>query len=210
MKHLLTFLILSILPLTSAWALTIQGQVLERGTKVPIKDVTVYVLPHQFRAITDEKGKFQIENLPAGSFQFVINLPGYQKLQIDDEQASDTDNNTRTLYVERENYSAFETVIVGLKKKKDSAQKSLTQAEFLTLPGANGDPVKAVQNLPGVNRVSGFSSHVVIQGAAPKDTKYNVDGHEIPLVFHFGGLSSVVMPEALDTVDYLSAGFLSP
>ncbi len=206
----LTFQILSLLLLSSTvWALNLRGTVLERGTKIPMKDVSVFVLPHKLKAQTDEKGNFQIENVPAGSFQFVINLPGYQKFELDDEQAEGDENPTRTLLVERESYSAFETVIVGIKKKKDSAQKSLTQAEFLTLPGANGDPVKAVQNLPGVNRVSGFSSQVVIQGSAAKDTKYNIDGHEIPIVFHFGGFSSVVMPEALETVDYLSAGYES-
>ncbi len=192
-----------------AWALVLKGQVLERGTKVPMKDISVYILPQKLKATTDEKGFFRFEDLAAGTFQFVINVPGYQKLEIEDEQTSDEDNGSRTLYLERENYSAFETVIVGIKKKKDTSQKTLTQAEFLTLPGANGDPVKAVQNLPGVNRASGFSSQVIIQGSAPKDTRYNVDGHEIPIVFHFGGFSSVVMPEALDSVDYLSAGYES-
>ncbi len=207
MKSIITILILLASP--TLFALTIQGRVLERGTKVPLKDVSVYLLPHKLKGITDDKGFFQVTDVPNGPFQFVINLPGYQKLEVDDEQNTEEDNNSRILYVERENYSSFETVIVGIKKKKDSAQKSLTQAEFLTLPGANGDPVKAVQNLPGVNRVGGFSSQVVIQGSAAKDTRYNIDGHEIPLVFHFGGLSSVVMPEALDSVDYLSAGYES-
>ncbi|MGZ5280330.1 MAG: carboxypeptidase-like regulatory domain-containing protein, partial [Pseudobdellovibrionaceae bacterium] len=201
-----TFLILAAQTVS---AITLQGKVLERGTKVPLKDVSVFVLPHKLQATTDEKGLFKIEDVPSGVFQFVINLPGYQKLEIEDEQNSEEDNSSRVLFVERENYSSFETVIVGIKKKKDSSQKSLTQAEFLTLPGSGGDPVKAVQNLPGVNRVSGFSSQVVIQGSAAKDTRYNIDGHEIPLVFHFGGLSSVVMPEALETVDYLSAGYES-
>jgi hypothetical protein len=208
MKMILQIPIVILLSSTT-WALSIKGTVLERGTKVPLKDVSVFILPHKVKAQTDAKGIFQVDDVPPGAFQFVINLPGYQKLEIEDEQIGEDDNTPRLLFVERESYSAFETVIVGIKKKKDSSTKSLTQAEFLTLPGANGDPVKAVQNLPGVNRVSGFSSQVVIQGSAAKDTKYNIDGHEIPLVFHFGGLSSVVMPEALETVDYLSAGYES-
>ncbi len=50
---------------------------------------------------------------------------------------------------------------------------------------------------------------MIIQGAfvCSPDYRYDLDGHEIPLVFHFGGLTSVVMPEAVDQVDYLSAGF---
>jgi hypothetical protein len=75
------------------------------------------------------------------------------------------------------------------------------------MPGAAGDPVKAVQNLPGIAHVSGFSSQVVIQGSAPQDTSYLFDDHEVPLIFHFGGLTSVVTPEAVSGVDYLAAGY---
>ena len=100
MKILLTSLTVLLLH-SSAWALTLKGQVLERGTKVPMKDITVYVLPHQLKAETDEKGRFQVDNVPTGEFKFVINVPGYQKLEIEDEQTSEEDNSTRTLFVER-------------------------------------------------------------------------------------------------------------
>ncbi len=56
-------------------------------------------------------------------------------------------------------------------------------------------------------RVQGFSSQVIIQGSAPEDTSYLMDDHEVPLIFHFGGLTSVITPEAIDQVDYLSGGY---
>lgn len=184
----------------------IKGQVFERGTRVPLANAAVYLLPHKLKAITDESGGFVFIEVPEGEIQFVLNLSGYEKLEKTDSVEAET-SKFHILYVEKISYSAFETTVVGQKSKKDISQKSLRQAQFLTLPGSGGDPVKAVQNLPGVNRVGGFSSQVVIQGAAPQDTKYDIDGHEIPIVFHFGGLTSVVMPEAVEQVDYLSAGY---
>jgi hypothetical protein len=47
----------------------------------------------------------------------------------------------------------------------------------------------------------------VIQGGEPKDTRYTLEKHEIPLIFHFGGLSSVLFPESLDQINYSSAGY---
>jgi outer membrane cobalamin receptor len=184
----------------------IEGRLFEKGTRLPMKEVNVFILPHKLKATTDLEGQFAFESVPEGQFQFVVTASGYERLEKND--LADTEyTQIRSLFLEKTSYSVFETTIVGEKQKRDDSQKSMKQAQFLTLPGSGGDPVKAVQNLPGVNRVGGFSSQVVIQGSAPQDTKYDVDGHEIPIVFHFGGLTSVVMPEAIEQVDYLSAGY---
>lgn len=185
--------------------ITLKGRLLEKGTQLALKDVNLFLLPAKIKTISNAQGDFEFESIPEGEYQLVVNLAGYKKL----EQTITLDSETkkRKYYVEKETYLGFETTVVGQRQKRDQTQKSLTQEQFLSLPGSGGDPVKAVQNLPGVNRVQGFSAHVVVQGSEPKDTAYNIDGHEIPIVFHFGGLTSVVMPEALEQVDYYSAGF---
>lgn len=184
----------------------IEGKLYEKGTRIPLKETDVFILPHKLKATTDAQGVFVFDLVPEGPFQFVVTGTGYERLEKDDN-ADLNGNPRRVLFLEKTSYSGFETTIVGQNKKRDDSQKSLKGSQFATLPGAGGDPVKAVQNLPGVNRVGGFSSQVVIQGSAPQDTRYDVDGHEIPIVFHFGGLTSVVMPEAVEQVDYLSAGY---
>ncbi|MDA8793808.1 TonB-dependent receptor, partial [Bacteriovoracaceae bacterium] len=103
-------------------------------------------------------------------------------------------------------YNVFETTVTAVAEKKDRSKKTLSQKDFLKAPGAQGDPVKAVQNLPGIANQS-FSAQIVIQGSEPDDTRYALNGHEIPIVFHFGGLSSVVFPEAIEEVEYLASGF---
>ncbi len=182
-----------------------KGRILEKGTQLLLKGVNVFLLPLKLKAQTDTNGDFQFDNVDEGTYQLVINLAGYKKLETQIDLDSETKK--RKYYVEKESYLSFETTVVGQKAKRDQTQKTLTQEQFLSMPGSGGDPVKAVQNLPGVNRVQGFSSQVVVQGGEPKDTAYNIDGHAIPIVFHFGGLTSVVMPEALEQVDYLSAGY---
>lgn len=209
--HSLIFIYILFCFFSPAEALTLKGRILERGTQVPMKEISFFYLPSKNEITTDKNGFFEINENQVGTYQFILNVPDYKKNEFNFEITNDTLQKSqlelKPIYLERTNDFAFETRIYTQRKKKDITQKSLSQNEFLTLPGAQGDPVKAVQNLPGVNRSSGFSSQVTIQGSAPKDTVYNIDGHEIPLVFHFGGLSSVVMPEALDRVDYLSAGY---
>ena len=184
-----------------------KGRVREKGTKKILEGVNVFVLPSKLKGTTDRDGRFVISGVPTGRFSVVVNLPGYQKLEIEDEQSSGGSLEDRDLYLEKTSYLVYETTVFGRKDKRDESSKSLTQEQFLTVPGAQGDPIKAVQNLPGVNRPPQGLASVIIQGSAPQDTAYQIDGHEVPIIFHFGGLSSVMLPEALERVDYLSAGF---
>jgi hypothetical protein len=185
--------------------IVINGKLLERGTKKPLKDVNVFLLPSKFKAITLSDGSFEFAKVPKGECELIINLVNYNKLSRVNicSEASEM----LTLYLEKTFSTTFQTTVKGKYKKRDDQSQSLTQEEFLTMPGSfGGDPVRAAQNLPGVAR-TGASAQIVIQGASAQDTKYNINGHQVPLVFHFGGLSSVIIPEAVDRVDLLPSGY---
>ncbi|MBC7385609.1 MAG: TonB-dependent receptor plug domain-containing protein [Cryobacterium sp.] len=186
---------------------TIEGTLLEKGTKKPLADQNVYILPSTNKGISDAEGHFRIEGVPEGSFRIVVNVSGYERLEEEDFQEFGAPARLRTLYLPRVSYQIYETTIYGKENKRDDSTRSIKASVAMKLPGANNDPIKAVQNLPGVSRAAGFSSQVIIQGAAPQDTRYTIDGHEVPIIFHFGGFSSVILPESLDRVDYLSAGY---
>lgn len=186
-------------------SLTLKGRLLERGTKKPLKDVNVFLLPSKLKSVTLSDGSFEFSQVPKGECELIINLVNYNKLsKVDICQDS---NNAMTLFLEKTFTTTFETTVKGKYKKRDDQTQSLTQEEFLTMPGSfGGDPVRAAQNLPGVAR-TGASAQIVIQGASAQDTKYNINGHQVPLVFHFGGLSSVIIPEAVERVDLLPSGY---
>jgi hypothetical protein len=189
-----------------ALAAPLSGTLYERGTKTPLPETSIFILPHKLKATTDSSGRFSFENVPEGPLSLVVNSAGFLKLEQQDLLTSG-DTNPRVLYLERAAYGEYETTVTGQKDRRDDSRRTLKASAVKTLPGAGGDPLKAIQNLPGINRPAPFSSQVIIQGAAPKDTSYMIDGHEVPIIFHFGGLSSVVLPDALDRVDYLAAGY---
>jgi hypothetical protein len=184
---------------------SLEGTILEKGTRKPLANVNVFALPMKEKAVTDSKGHFQFSALPEGDVELVVNIADYMKfsqtLKVPFTEP------VLKLYIEKNKYQAFETTVTDLRNKKDDSQKRLSQEEFLQMPGSGGDPVKAVQNLPGVSRTGGGDARVIIQGSEPEDTRYNIDGHEVPLIFHFGGLNSIVTPEAVSSVDYYSAGY---
>lgn len=185
----------------------IEGVTLERGTKRPLSDVNVYILPHKLKATTDAQGRFVFEGVPMGEYEFVVNLANYKNYSRKDVLDLSKVSVPKKILLERANYQVFEITVRDRANKRDDSTRSMKAEQFLNVPGANGDPVKAVQNLPGVARVQGFSSQVIIQGSAPEDTSYLLDDHDVPLIFHFGGLTSVITPEAVEQVDYLSGGY---
>lgn len=197
MKNLLILLFF----IYSTVSFAFQGILLERGTKKPLEGVNVFILPQKIKAITDKGGNFSFTEKIEGNFKIIVNATGYIRLEKKFEKIDDK----LTLYLEKQFYETFETTVTGLASKRESNSITLTQKQFIKAPGAQEDPVKAVANLPGVARNS--NAQVVIQGSEPDDTAYALNGHEIPLIFHFGGLSSVMFPQSISSVNYLSAGY---
>src|SRR6185436_15273512 len=67
------------------------------------------------------------------------------------------------------------------------------------------DPILVVENLPGVARAqAGF---LVVRGSGPEDTDIYIDGITVPLIYHFGGLRSVLPAEMLEDIDFYPGNY---
>lgn len=91
--------------------------------------------------------------------------------------------------------------------KAAPAQKRLTTQEAMFIPGVQGDPVKAMQSLGGVTSTTDTSGELFVYGSKPEETSTTIDHLPIGYLFHFGGLHSVISPEAIDQIDAYLAGF---
>ena len=193
-----------LLPTSTVWAgVQVAGKVFEKGTAKPLANINIYVLPETIKATTNTVGEFVFADLPAEEREWVINVTGYKRFKKKFTYTQDT--TTVKIYLEKESYAEFETTVVGKIAKRDPSRRTLQQKEFLQAPGAGGDPIRAVENLPGVGQ--SYTANVAIQGSPPEDTKYLIEGHEIPFIFHFFGLNTVAVPETVRSVDFLSAGY---
>ena len=89
--------------------------------------------------------------------------------------------------------------------KKEAVETRIRTEEARRVPGTQGDTLKVVQNLPGVARSAFGSGQLIVWGSAPKETRVNVDGVEIPALYHVGGLRSTVNSDLVRSID-LSPG----
>jgi TonB family protein len=84
---------------------------------------------------------------------------------------------------------------------------SLTRAEVRLLPGAFGDPFRAVETLPGITPLASGVPFFYVRGAPPGNVGYYLDGIRVPLLYHIGLGPSVVHPAIIDHVDLYPGGY---
>jgi TonB family protein len=78
---------------------------------------------------------------------------------------------------------------------------SLGRAEVRQLPGAFGDPFRALDALPGVTPIVSGLPFFYIRGAPPGNVGYFLDGVRVPYLFHVGAGPSVIHPGMVEQVD---------
>ena len=83
----------------------------------------------------------------------------------------------------------------------------LAAVDIRVLPGSGNDALKALQSLPGVSRIPFGLGGLVLRGSSPRDTNVYLDGIEVPLLYHFGGLASFYPSSMLDSLEMIPGSF---
>jgi len=83
----------------------------------------------------------------------------------------------------------------------------LTVDEIRSIPGAGNDILRAATVLPGVARIPFSFGGLVLRGTSPRDTSMFLDGIEVPIAFHFGGITSFYPSGMLDDLSITSGGY---
>ncbi|HSN14543.1 MAG TPA: TonB-dependent receptor [Anaeromyxobacteraceae bacterium] len=182
----------------------LSGRVIERGTRTPIAGAAIEA--GGVTAETDAAGRFALRGLAPGEVTVRVVSPEHEPLTMQETIAAD-----RVVEVEyrltRRHYDPYEAVVRGERPRREVSVKALATEEVRTLPGTQGDVIKVVQNLPGVARSPFGVGLLVVRGSDPADSAVFFDGVPIPLVFHFGGITSVVSSDVIEGLDFYPGNF---
>lgn len=185
---------------------SLDGVVLERGTNRPVSGALVTVPSQSAETVTDGDGRFRFGLLRPGSYELYLPGAEHKPLRTKVTIAEGKTTSVR-LKQERLSYTVYRSTAEAPPEPGEVARRSLGVEEIQKIPGVNGDAFKVVQNLPGVARGTGGSGFLVVRGSAPNDTQINVEGVRIPLLYHFGGVYSVLNTDVLESIDFYPGGY---
>lgn len=89
---------------------------------------------------------------------------------------------------------------------RETTARSMATTELRML-GTRGDPLRAVELMPGMGRTSFGNPLPLIRGSSPFESQVFYEGLPVPLLYHFGGITSFVPARALDRVDFYPGNF---
>jgi len=183
------------------------GVVLTDTGEVPLAGAQVTITSKDSPSVvtTSADGAFTFGDLPAGTYRVSIRAPGFQPLDVDEELAADEE--VRVKYRLVTEGDGLEVTIRGDRPPREVTKRTLTKREIDRIPGTNGDALRSIQNLPGVARPPGIAGILLVRGSGPAETQTFIDGTPVPLIYHFGGLSSVVPTEVLSKIDFYPGNF---
>jgi hypothetical protein len=83
----------------------------------------------------------------------------------------------------------------------DPMRERIEAEDVRIVPGTLGDPLRAAQQAPGVQRAPFDAGWVLIRGGDPDDTPVLYDGVPMPALYHLGGFTSAIHPGLVSRVD---------
>ena len=186
---------------------SLEGKVLTQGNRDPLQDVQVQLLRPTSRQMepiqqttTDASGRFLFLAVPAGDYRVALRGPPIEPTEVR-ERIRVPLRKGLVLYAPLRKVP-FGAVVRAAQQARSAAEHVLDASELTRIPGNQNDPIKAIQNLPGVARVPVTSGQLIIWGSAPRDTAVYAEGVEIPSAFHAAGLRSVIPGDFVSEVSF--------
>jgi TonB family protein len=99
---------------------------------------------------------------------------------------------------------AMEVVVEG---ERTVGVQSIGRAEVRQIPGAFGDPYRAIESLPGVTPIASGLPYFFVRGAPPGNVGYFFDGISVPLLYHVGAGPGVLHPAFVSSVDLYAGAY---
>ena len=167
----------------------VTGTVVEARTGAPLIAVLVKVQSTKQQAFSDQDGRFEIADVPAGPQTLLVSVVGFGLVRRDVTLVSGETVDV-TIPVAEGASTYVEDVAVSGSPFRESepgiaSQTVLGSRDLLALRGLIADdPFRAVQVLPGVATGDDFRAEFAVRGLGPSNIGIAVDGVDSPLLFH--------------------------
>lgn len=189
----------------------LEGRVLVASDGDPIGDAEVLLASQDGavtrRAVTGRDGAFRFDDLPPDEYTITVIAA-----ELGDMQYVETiEPGELTTVVYRldvlEDPNTFGAVAIVDAPPREVTRRTITREELTRVPGTRGDALRTVELLPGVGRPAFGGGQLIVRGSAPGDSEVYLDSAPVPLLYHFGGLTSFFNSRLLERIDFYPGNF---
>jgi hypothetical protein len=218
MRIIYIILLIFILPLTVfAQNASLKGRVVDAVNNEPLPFVNVIVSGTTIGTITDMDGNFILTGLEPGFVRVETSFVGYKRAVSSEVEVSVASITTIEIQMEEQKEQIEEVTVTAspFRKTEESpvSLRSIGIGEIEKSPGANRDISKVIQSFPGVQSTPAYRNDVIIRGGGPSESRFYLDGVEVPFINHFatqgasGGPVGIINADFLREVNYYSGAF---
>lgn len=219
----LFILLLSLSCLTSfAQTGVIRGTITDKQSEKTIPGVTIELLGNpSINNITDEKGNFELLNVPLGRQTIRVSFMGYESSTVPDiDVTSGKEVIISVSLIEK--FNTLEEVVIvsdgnnkakSINKLAAVSVRQFSPEEVNRYAGGRSDVARLASNFAGVSTADDSRNDIVVRGNSPTGLLWRLEGIPIPSPNHFATLGttgspvSALNPNLLANSDFITSAF---
>ena len=219
MKFILTIL-LTFTVYSQDYFGSLKGTVTEYGVKTPLIGVNVSINSLKIGAVTDLNGKFEITNIPVGTYIVSFQYLGYKSYNQTDLVIRSGRKVNLNIELHEDLYSAdiVEVSSSYFKKSEDKqvSSVSFSSEELRRAPGSGGEISRVLSVMPSITSLGESSQDIMVRGGSALENGFYIDNIPVPALNHFQGLdgtsngpTGIINSDLIENVDFYTGGFNS-
>ena len=182
-------------------------EIVQKGSGDPVENATIVSSNSGEFVTTNSQGLAEIEDvvLPV---RFKILNPGYETLSkiISVDDVDQTSLRVK-IYLEPIAFEGESLEVTADRVREKTSKVVLEVEELRRAPGTQGDPLKAIQSLPGVVTAQEGTGLMYVRGSEPNQSIVWANRARLGYLYHFGGLHSTVSPQLVQDFNMFLGGF---
>jgi TonB family protein len=186
---------------------TVSGEAVERGSRRRLSGVIVSLAELGMDAVTDKDGTFYFHGVPPGEYRVIAVDDRYDRLERKLAITARGERVEIRLWMRARGGNPYETIVEGEREVLEVTRRTLDRRQLTSVPGTFGDPLRVIQALPGMAQSPFNTGFLLIRGSNPDDSAIYIDGHRVPLIFHFLAGPSIINSEFLESIDLYPGGY---
>ena len=193
----------------------ITGTVRDSSSFAPLPLVNIYISDTYWGGQSDSLGRFQLDYPSPGkyvvNFQRIGYKPQRKEIIIKKHKSVQLNVSLTELPLQASLLTVETKRWVSPLTQPVMSNYSVNSDEMINMPGTFEDPLKTVQELPGVISRADYTSNFFIRGTEPSEQAIVLDGLLLQNPYRgralgFGGLS-ILNPDIIDRMNLTLAGF---